>query len=150
LFIYYDLTHPEPNKLLKTYASAKDSELKQVLVGQNAVLEKHQEKFVVDDIPDDDDLALKSSKKVKVFGNRFAAVRDTLNRYGKGNYIKGAARLMGANKSRVAAGLGILGAGGLATAYLGKKTMESFGNVKSYNRKSKSGKIVKVNSYKRK
>jgi hypothetical protein len=57
---------------------------------------------------------------------------------------------MGANKSRVAAGLGILGAGALGTAYLGKKTMESLGNVKSYNRKSKSGKIVKVNSYKRK
>jgi hypothetical protein len=100
-------------------------------------------------IPDSDDVALKSAKKVKVFGNRFAAVKDTLKRYGKGNYIKGAARLMGANKSRVAAGLGILGAGGLATAYLGKKTMESFGNVKSYNRKSKSGKIVKVTSYKR-
>ena len=101
-------------------------------------------------IPDDDDLALKSSKKVKVFGNRFAAVGDTLKRYGKGNYIKGAARLIGANKSRVATGLGILGVGGLATVYLGKKTMESFGNVKSYNRKSKSGKIVKVKSYKRK
>jgi len=33
-----------------------NSELKQVVVGQNAVLEKHQEKFVFDDKPDDDDL----------------------------------------------------------------------------------------------
>lgn len=100
--------------------------------------------------PDPDDmLAMKTNKPIKVFGNRFAAVGDTLKRYGKGNYIKGAATLMGANKSRVAAGLGILGAGALGTAYLGKKTIESFGNVKSYNRKSKSGKIVKVKSYKR-
>jgi hypothetical protein len=133
----------DPKLLPNMYAGMTGSKGRSLYVGGS------DRYFDKNFIPDDDDLALKSSKKVKVFGNRFAAVRDTLNRYGKGNYIKGAARLMGANKSRVAAGLGILGAGGLATAYLGKKTMESLGNVKSYNRKSKSGKIVKVTSYKR-
>ena len=93
----------------------------------------------------DDMLAMKTNKQVKVFGNRFAATADAIKREGLGNLMK-------ANKGRVAAGLGILAAGGAATGYLANEARKQFtgrGKVKSYTRRSKTGKLVQVREAKR-
>lgn len=92
-----------------------------------------------------DAFAQTSTEKVRVYGNRFAATGAAIEREGLG-------KLMGANKVRVAAGLGILGLGGAGTVLLGKKAVESFqsdGSVKRHIRRSKNGKLTIVRSFKR-
>jgi hypothetical protein len=68
--------------------------------------------------------ALKTKEKVRAFGNRFSASKYLLEKEGNGNLIKGASKLMGANKGRVLAGLGILGVGGTAAGLLGAKGIQ--------------------------
>jgi uncharacterized protein YcfJ len=68
--------------------------------------------------------ALKTKEKVRAFGNRFSASKYLLEKEGDGNLIKGASKLMGANKGRVLAGLGILGVGGTAAGLLGAKGIQ--------------------------
>ncbi len=63
-------------------------------------------------IPDTDDLALKSSKKVKVYTNKFSAMTAGLKEFG----LKG----MKENKGRVAFGIGLLSLG----AYAGLKLID--------------------------
>lgn len=95
--------------------------------------------------------ALKSKESVKVYGNRFSATKDLIKQEGDGNLIKGAKKLIAANKGRAGAGAAILGVGSLATLGLGKLALDAlkprpeFVNVKSSIRE---GKVVK--SYKRK
>lgn len=93
----------------------------------------------------DDPGAQYSEQKVKVYGNRFAAAKAAIDREGLGNLMK-------ANKGRVAAGAAILAGGGLATAALAKAAVDlvrSDGTVKGYKRKTKTGKIAMVRSFKR-
>jgi hypothetical protein len=98
----------------------------------------------------DDPRAMYTDKKLKVYGSRFGATKAALKKYGNGNYIKGAVKLMSANKGRVAAGLGILGAGTIYTGYLANKAKQAFtgdSRVKGHTRRSKSGKLTNVRSF---
>jgi hypothetical protein len=88
--------------------------------------------------------ALKTKEKVRAFGNRFSAAKYLLEKEGNGNYFKGASKLMGANKGRVLAGLGILGVGGTAAGLLGAKGIKLLKSDKPRNKRSK------VKSYVRK
>jgi hypothetical protein len=88
--------------------------------------------------------ALKTKEKVRAFGNRFSASKYLLEKEGNGNLIKGASKLMGANKGRVLAGLGILGVGGTAAGLLGAKGIQLLKSDKPRNKRSK------VKSYARK
>lgn len=70
-------------------------------------------------LPDfDDPKAMYSTNKIKVSGNRLSATLEALKREGNGNRLKGATKLIKANKSRVGAGLAIAGLGGLVAAKL--------------------------------
>jgi hypothetical protein len=70
-------------------------------------------------LPDfDDPKAMYSTNKVKVSGNRLSATLEALKREGNGNRLKGASKLIKANKGRVGAGLAIAGLGGLAASKL--------------------------------
>lgn len=95
-------------------------------------------------IPDPDDVALKSSQKVKVYGNRFSATGAAIKREGLLN-------LMGQNKGRVAAGAAILGAGGYGAYRIGKNALNSLTGkdteVKPFYR---GGKLVRGFKRKRK
>lgn len=102
--------------------------------------------------PDVDDLALKSTNKVKVQGSRAGATLEALKREGGGSRLRGIARLVKANPSRALAGAGILAGGGLLTAKLGQAayrniTAPSDGKVKGFSRKNKSGKWSNVKSF---
>jgi hypothetical protein len=88
--------------------------------------------------------AIKTKEKVRAFGNRFSAAKYLLEKEGNGNYFKGASKLMGANKGRVLAGLGILGVGGTAAGLLGAKGIKLLKSDKPRNKRSK------VKSYVRK
>jgi len=88
--------------------------------------------------------ALKTKEEVKVFKNRLDATKSLLKEQGNGNYFKGASKLMGANKGRVLAGLGILGVGGTAAGLLGAKGIQLLKSDKPRNKRSK------VKSYVRK
>ena len=93
----------------------------------------------------DDLYAQHSGNKIRVSGNRLAATSAAIKREGLLN-------LMGANKGRVAAGLGIIAVGGTGTAILAKRAIDKYnsdGTVKGYKRKTKRGKIVLVKSFKR-
>lgn len=93
--------------------------------------------------------ALKTTQKVKVFGNRASATNYALRKYGNGNRIKGAINLIKANPKRSAAGLAILGVAGVGATILGKKAIDNATGdikVKSYTRK---GKVVKAFNRKR-
>jgi hypothetical protein len=78
------------------------------------------DKFFKDNfIPDEHDVALKSSKPVKVFGSRLAAVKNAIKREGLGSLMK-------ANPKRVLAGLGLLGVAtvsGVASAKAAKRLL---------------------------
>ena len=92
--------------------------------------------------------ALKTKQKVRAFGNRFSATKYLLEKEGDGNLIKGARKLMGANKGRVAAGVAFLGTG-LAGGYLvnkGIQNIKSDGKVQAHTRKV-GNKFVKVKSF---
>lgn len=93
-------------------------------------------------IPDTDDLALKSSKPIKVYGGRFKATAATIKKEGLVNLMK-------ANKGRVAAGAALTAGGLGAAGYLAKKALENVGpvKVKSFARK---GKRVKAHIRKKK
>jgi hypothetical protein len=94
-------------------------------------------------IPDTDDLALKSSKPVRVYGNRLSATGAAIKKEGLINLVK-------ANKSRVATGGAILALGGYATQKLARDGFKqlSDGKVKPHTRKTKSG-VSRVKGYKK-
>lgn len=101
-------------------------------------------------IPDPDDIALKSSKKLRVHGNRATATLEALKREGNGNRLKGIVKLVKANPKRALAGAAILSVGSGLTGLSAKDTYNSFNSkneVKSHTRKSKSGKWSTVKSF---
>jgi hypothetical protein len=95
-------------------------------------------------IPDPDDVALKTDKAIKVYGNRFSATKAAIKETGLLKLIK-------ANPKRVLSGAVILGVGSALTARNAKKTIDALNphkeivTVKSSIRK---GKVVK--GYRRK
>lgn len=95
-------------------------------------------------VPDVDDIAMMTDKKIKVSGNRFGAVKDAIDREGLGNLIKKAP------KSRIATGAALLGLGGYSAYKLTKTGSENINGgpvkVKGFLRK---GKVVKGYSRKR-
>jgi len=82
-------------------------------------------------IPDTDDLALKSSKPLKVFGNRFSAMLQGLKQFG----LKGIKE----NKCRALAGAGIVSAG----LFAGYKMIKN-GAEKIFGNNKQSGNIGKI------
>lgn len=76
-------------------------------------------------IPDCDDLALKSTKPVRVYNNRFSAMVAGLKKFG----LKG----MKENKSRVAVGIGMLALGVGAGLALLKKGINNIKQDNKYN-----------------
>ena len=101
-------------------------------------------------IPDNDDIGLKSAKKLKVYGNRASATLAAIKKEGGGDSLKGVTKLIKANPKRVLAGATILAVGSLATKKLGElsyKNLVDDGKVKSYTRKNRSGKWSNVKSF---
>ena len=76
-------------------------------------------------INDFDDIALKSSKKLKVYSNRFSAMFAGLKKFG----LKG----MKENKSRVAAGIAIMSLSLCCAGKLIKKGISNITGVKQTN-----------------
>ena len=82
-------------------------------------------------IPDPDDLALKTSNKVKVAATRLGAINQAIKREGLGNILKSSP------KSRIATGIGLLAIGGWGA----KKAAEASNNIlnrRKYTKKKKS------------
>lgn len=102
-------------------------------------------------IPDNDDIGLKSAKKIKVYGSRAKATLAALKQEGKGNYLKGTVRLIKDNPKRALAGASILAVGTIATKKLGEAGYKNLTTddrkVKSHIRKNKSGKWSNVKSF---
>lgn len=111
-------------KSAKSLAGGKER-LKQVIkntflpTGKSLYIGGSDDYFDKNFLPDfDDPKAMYSTNKIKVSGNRLSATLDALKREGGGNKLKGATKLIKANKGRVGAGLAIAGLGGLAATKL--------------------------------
>lgn len=99
-------------------------------------------------ISDPSDIALKTSNKVRVHGNRTTATLEALKREGNGDRLKGISKLVKANPKRALAGVAILTVGTGLTSISAKDTYNSFnGKVKGHTRKNKSGKWSNVKSF---
>jgi hypothetical protein len=81
-------------------------------------------------IPDSDDVALKTNKKLKVSGSRLGATVEAIKKEGLGNLLKD-------SKGRVATGLGILGGGGLLTGALANSAVNKIRGKKKLSDKHK-------------
>lgn len=100
--------------------------------------------------PDVDDLALKSTNKVRVHGSRAGATLEALKREGGGSRLKGIAKLVKANPSRALAGASILAGGGLVAAKLGQSAYKNLtGNQNKPSKLPNIGSLVK-NKFKNK
>lgn len=97
----------------------------------------------INDPKDLTNMAMKTNKPIKVYGNRFSATLGAIKKEGLVNLIK-------SNPKRILGGAAILGLGGLVTGKLLDTAKKEFANVKGYTRKSKKGRIVNVKSFVRK
>lgn len=108
----FDVNKPYKGKLLKAAVGLRGKTLYHG--GSERYFDKNFK-------PDEHDVALTTTKKVKVHSSRGKATLATLKKYGRGSHIKGAKLLMKHHKGRVATGVAILGAGGTGAAHLAKK-----------------------------
>lgn len=111
--------------------------------GKTLYLGGSDEYFNKNFIPDPDDVALKTSNKIRVQGNRASATLEALKR-------EGVSKLVKANPKRALAGAAILTVGSGLTAISAKDTYNSFNpnsKVKGFSRKNKSGKWSNVKSF---
>jgi hypothetical protein len=116
--------------------------------GRSLYIGGSDEYFNKNFVPDSDDVALKSTNRIKVHSNRASATLEALKREGGGSKLKGIAKLVKANPSRALAGAGILAGGGLVTAKLGQAAYNNLtGKVKGHTRKNKSGKWSNIKSF---
>lgn len=100
-------------------------------------------------IPAPDDYAMISNSPIQVYGNRFKATLAGLQEEGGGNAIKGARKLMAANKGRVGAGLALLGTGVGTGSYLVSKGIQELNpdnKVKAHTRKV-GNRIINIKSF---
>ena len=99
--------------------------------------------FNTEFIPDAHDLALKSRKPIKVYGNRMSATVAAVKKEGLKNLVR-------SNKARVATGGAILTLGGYAAQRLAREGLRNLsdGKVQPHNRRTRSG-ISRVRSHRR-
>lgn len=93
--------------------------------------------------------ALKTQEKVRGFGNRFSATKFLLEQEGNGNLVKGARKLMSANKGRVGAGAALLTVGlggGGSLVSKGVNELKPDGKVKAHRRRV-GNKVINIKSF---